>query len=143
MNSTKAIFKRLSEVSEVISEIDAYLGQPAIFDETAPDKFLVKQDKPCIVIAVPSSDVDASTLTETVRLITQDVRLYAKRSGDNQPIDDLARLVRDLFHLRPDEITVDGGTCTIATATGPVASPTTDQALVGRRVTLRLELKKD
>ena len=142
MNSTKAIFSRLTGSTEVVAALDATLGAPAIFNDRAPDDF-VFGEKAAVVIAAPSADIDASTFSETIRDITQDVRLYARDTGSTADIDELARLVRDLFHLRPDELTVDGGSCSLATATGPVAAPTTDPALVGRRVTLRLQLRKD
>lgn len=143
MNSTKAIYERLTGSPGVMFALDDFEGLPAIFDDLAPDEYLADQEKPCIVISPPSSDTDASTLTETIRAVTQDVRFYAKHSGDNQPLDDLARHCRDLFHLRADEIHVDCGTCSIATATGPVASPTSDPSLVGRRITLRLQLERN
>lgn len=142
MNSTKAIFQRLKGSSAVVAALDALDGQPAIFNDRAPDDF-VFTDRAAVVIAAPSADVDASTFTETIREITQDVRVYARDSGSTEAIDDLARLIRDLFHLQPGGLTVDGGSCSLAIATGPVAAPTTDPALIGRRVTLRLQLRKD
>lgn len=143
MNPTKAIYERLNGSPEVLYALDEYEGLPAIFDDLAPDEYLAKQSRPCIVISAPSDDRDASTFTESIRAITQDVRLYAKHTGDNRMLDELARHCRDLFHLRPDEIVVDGGKCSIATVTGPVASPTTDPSLVGRRITVRLELQRN
>lgn len=143
MNSTKAIRDRLIAETGLVADLDVYLSEPAIFDDQAPDDYLAQQAKPCIVIPAPSARDNASTLTETIWAETREVRLYAKRSGSLAALDVLAEVVRDAFHLRPSEILVDGGTCTIATASGPLGTPTTDPSLVGRRVTLRFELQEN
>lgn len=143
MNSTKAIYQRLAGSADVVAALDiAADGSPAIFSDRAPDAF-VFGTKAAVVIAAPSADVDASTFTETIREVTQDVRIYARDTGSTAAIGALGDVIRDLFHLQAPEIEVEGGSCNIATATGPVAAPTTDPALIGRRVTLRLQLKKD
>ena len=142
MNSTASIYGRLLDQPAVVTALAKVDGTPAIFNDRAPDDFIFV-DKAAVVIAAPSADRDASTFTETIREITQDVRIYAKDTGSTADLDALARLIRDLFHLHPSDLTVDGGKCTIATATGPVAAPTTDPSLVGRRVTLRLQLERN
>ena len=140
MDSTAAIFERLQTIWP---RLDEYQGQAAVFSDRAPDDYLVNQMAPCAVIAAATSDTDASTFTEVIREIVQDVRLYARDTGSTGDLDCLARDIRDLFHLRPDDIIVDGGICSIATATGPVSSPTTDPSLIGRRITLRLQLERN
>ena len=142
MNSTAAIFDRLNGSPSITERLDNFNGGAAIFNDRAPDDF-VFSDKAALVIAAPSADTDASTFTETIRDITQDVRLYARDTGSTADIDALGRDIRDLFHLQASQSEVEGGSCALATATGPVAAPTTDPSLVGRRVQLRLQLKKD
>ena len=142
MNSTKVIYQRLIGSTDLVAALDATDGSSAIFNDRAPDDF-VFSTKAAVIIAAPSADVDVSTFSETIRDVTQDVRLYARDTGSTVAIDDLGRLIRDLFHLKASQIEVEDGSCNIATATGPVAAPTTDPALIGRRVTLRLQLKKD
>lgn len=143
MNSTKAIYQRLIGSTDATEVLDTFRGLPAVFEDMAPDDYLAVQQGFCIVIAAPTSDTDASTLTETIREVVQEVRAYGKRSGSIASLGDFALLLRDLFHLQAPNIEVEGGSCNLATATGPVVAPTTDPALVGRRVTLRLQLKKD
>lgn len=141
MNSTGTIFARLASVAPSLA---VWNGAPAIFAEYAPDDFL-KQDprpeKPFLIIAAATSDIPLETFTETGRLIVQDVRGYQRFTGSSATLDALMREVRDLFHNRPTELTVTGGVCEVARVNGPVQSPTSDEALIGRRVTLRLELK--
>lgn len=140
MNSTAMIFARLAAVAPSLA---TWNGQPAIFNETAPDDFLSqepKPSKPFLIIAVPTSDVAMETFTETGRLIAQDVRGYQRRTGSAAQLDTLMRDVRDLFHNRPGDLVVTGGKCDVARVTGPVQSPTTDEAYTGRRVTIRLDL---
>lgn len=141
MNSTATIFARLASVAPSLA---TWNGQPAIFNETAPDDFLnqePKPSKPFLIIAVPTSDVAMETFSETGRLIVQDVRGYQRRTGSAAGLDALMRQVRDLIHNRPGELVVTGGKCDVARVTGPVQSPTTDEAYTGRRVTIWLELR--
>ncbi|WP_313007469.1 hypothetical protein [Brevundimonas vesicularis] len=142
MNSTAAIFARLNGSLSIIDRLDIFEGRAAIFNDRAPDDFQFS-GKAALIIAAPSADIDASTFSETIRDITQDVRLYARDTGSTAAIDALGRDIRDLFHLHASQIEVEDGTCSLATATGPVAAPTTDPSLVGRRVQLRIQLKKD
>lgn len=145
MNSTATIFARLAAV---VPSLDTYtppvgLTRPAIFTERAPDDFLnqdPKPEKPFLIIAVPTSDVAMETFTETGRLIMQDVRGYQKDNGSSAELDTLMRSVRDLFHNRPGELTVTGGKCDVCRVNGPMQSPTSDEAYIGRRVTIRLDL---
>lgn len=140
MNSTETIFARLTGDSGVSLRLADHNGEAAIFNDRAPDTFLFDAGA-AVVIAAPADDADAGTFTERVRAITQDIRIYAKDTGSTAEIDDLSRDIRDLFHLQAAALTVTGGTVNIATATGPVQSPTTDPSLIGRRVTVRLELQ--
>lgn len=142
MNVTKAIRDRIIDDTSITDELDVYNGEPAVFDDQAPDDYLALQDKACIVIPAPTAHENASTLTETIWAAARDLRVYAKRSGSVAALDVLAEAVRDLFHLRPGEIVVDGGVCTIATASGPLGAPTTDPSIVGRRIPLRLEIQE-
>lgn len=141
MNSTAAIFARLSGDSRIIAQLDVFEGEPAVFNDAAPLDF-VFAEKAVLVIAAPTDDQDASTFTETIRAIAQDIRLYAKHTDSTADLDQLARDVRDLFHQRPDTLSADGAVFITAIATGPVASPTTDASLVGRRISLRLEMQR-
>ncbi|MNC81466.1 hypothetical protein D3C75_1346090 [compost metagenome] len=50
------------------------------------------------------------------------------------------RTIRDLFHNRPGELTVTGGKCDVCRVNGPTQSPTSDEAYIGRRVMIRLDL---
>jgi hypothetical protein len=140
MNSTATIFARLASVSVSLA---TWNGAPAIFSEAAPDDFLEqepKPSKPFLIIAAATRDEPLETFTETGRLIVQDVRGYQRRAGSSAVLDTLMRAVRDLFHNRPGELIVTGGVCDICRVNGPVQAPTTDDANIGRRITIRLDL---
>ncbi len=138
MNSTATIFARLAGVSPSLAN---YNGAPAIFSERAPDDLLdAAPTKPFLIIAVPTRDEPMETFTETGRLILQDVRGYQRDTGSGADLDTLMRAVRDLFHNRPGELSVTGGKCDVCRVNGPMQSPTTDPSLIGRRVSIRLDL---
>ena len=138
MNSTATIFARLAGVAPSLATCN---GAPAIFSERAPDDFLdTPPTKPFLIIAVPTRDEPMETFTEVGRLILQDVRGYQRDTGSGADLDTLMRAVRDLFHNRPGELTVTGGKCDVCRVNGPMQSPTSDEAYIGRRVTIRLDL---
>ncbi|MNR98730.1 hypothetical protein D3C71_271630 [compost metagenome] len=138
MNSTATIFARLAGVA---SSLAAYNGAPAIFSERAPDDFLnAPPAKPFLIIAVPTLDEPMETFTEIGRLIVQDVRGYQRDNGSGVELEALMRTIRDLFHNRPGELTVTGGKCDVCRVNGPTQSPTSDEAYIGRRVMIRLDL---
>ncbi|WP_333611910.1 hypothetical protein [Brevundimonas bullata] len=138
MNSTATIFARLAGVA---ASLATHNGAPAIFSERAPDDFLdAAPTKPFLIIAVPTRDEPMETFTETGRLILQDVRGYQRDSGSGTDLDTLMRAVRDLFHNRPGELTVTGGKCDVCRVNGPMQSPTSDEAYIGRRITIRLDI---
>lgn len=141
MNSTATIYARLTGDTTLTGLLDTHAGAPAIFSDRAPDNYIAGP-KPCLVIAAPTSDIPVETFTERSRQITQDVRGYDTDTGSSLELDTVMRRVRTLFHNNPGSLTVTGGTAKVSTVTGPVQSPTTDPALIGRRVTLRLELQE-
>jgi len=140
MNSTAAIFARLTGDATLLALLDTHNSVPAIFSDRAPDSYIVGP-KPCLVIAAPTGDQPVETFTERARDITRDIRGYAPDTGSTLALDTVMERVRGLFHNQPSSLTVTGGVVQIARVTGPVQSPTTDPALIGRRVTLRLEIQ--
>lgn len=142
MNSTATIYARLIGDSLLISEMAAYEGQPAVFDDNAPDEFVLAGGL-MIIIAAPTSREPDPTFSEQAWVIRQDVRIYARHTGSNATLDALALHVLGLFHLQQDALTVEDGKATGSQASGPVASPTTDPSIVGRRIALRLTLQEN
>lgn len=145
MNSTATIFARLAAVVPSLDTYTPPIGptRPAIFNERAPDDFLNREPKPAkpfLIIAVPTSDDPLETFTEVGRLILQDVRGYQRDTGSGADLDAVMRAVRDLFHNQPQALSVSGGKCDVCRVNGPMQSPTSDEAYIGRRVTIRLDL---
>jgi hypothetical protein len=141
MNSALTVFNRLQSDALTASELDTFDGLPAIFDDNAPDGFVFGSDL-VIIIAAPTRNEADPTFSEQAWTVERDLRLYMKHTGSNARLDAVAEHVRDLFHLKPEDLYVDGGTVTICTASGPVASPASDPSLLGRRVSLRLTIQE-
>ncbi|MNT19096.1 hypothetical protein D3C72_1543350 [compost metagenome] len=141
MNSTATIFARLAGVSASLS---THNGTPAIFSERAPDDFLdAPPERPFIIIAAPTRDEPLETFTEVGRAVVQDIRCYQRDNGSSRELDDVMQSVRTLFHNRPEELSVIGGKCDLSRVSGPIQSPTSDESMIGRRLTLRLDLIQD
>lgn len=142
MNTTAAIYERLTGASDLMFRLDEYLGLSAVFDDMAPDDYLARQERPCVIIAAPALADPVETFTESGQSINRDLRIYAKRSSSVAELDALAGDIRDLFHDQPEALSIDGARTIICQASGPTDSPTTDPSLVGRRISLRLELER-
>lgn len=140
MNSTATIYGRLNGDATLKSLLDTYKAGAAIFAERAPDDY-TPGAKPCLVIAGDVDGRPVETFTEFGRQVARDVRGYARDTGSTLALDTVMERVRSLFHNQPGSLTITGGKVTVARAIGPLVSPTTDPALIGRRVTLRLELQ--
>lgn len=142
MNSTETLYARLTSDGALIAELETHEGRAAIFNDKAPTGFKFKVGtKPCLIIAAPVGDTAVETFSENGRAIQQDVRGYAFDTGSTLELDDLMRRVRDLFHNQPEALTVTGGEAILSRVTGPVASPTSEPSVIGRRVTIYLELQ--
>jgi hypothetical protein len=145
MNPTATISARLAADATLTALLATYGGSPAIFNERAPDAFQIiagaTPTKPCLVIAAATDDRGDDTFIENGRAIVQDVRGYAPDTGSTLALDNAMRRVRDLFHNAESQIPVTGGRCVLSKAQGPVAAPTSDASVIGRRVILRLSLK--
>ena len=93
MNSTATIFARLASVAPSLA---TWNGQPAIFNEAAPDDFLSqepKPSKPFLIIAVPTSDVALETFSETGRQIAVVQHPHIGDLPQHLRIDDVLDLV--------------------------------------------------
>lgn len=142
MNSTATVYARLIADATLIAALATYGAGPAIFNEKAPTGFVFGLGvKPCLIIAVPVADTAVETFSENGRAIQQDVRGYAFDTGSSLALDAVMQRVRDLFHNQPEALTVTGGRAILSRVTGPVASPTSEPSVIGRRVTIRLELQ--
>lgn len=142
MNSTATVYARLIADATLIAALATYGAGPAIFNEKAPTGFVFGLGvKPCLIIAVPVADTSVETFSENGRAIQQDVRGYAFDTGSAAALDTVMRRVRDLFHNQPEALTVTGGRAVLSRVTGPVASPTSEPSVIGRRVTIYLELQ--
>lgn len=149
MNSTATIFSRLTGDATLVALLASYTpatggsARAAVFSEFAPDDFVMSsaQTKPCLVIAAPTDRQPDATFTENFEIHERQVRGYAYFSGSTAGLDTVMERVVTLFQNAQASLTVTGGTVIGSRVAGPVGSPTEDTALIGRRVSLRLEFQ--
>lgn len=143
MDTFALIHARLSGDAALAADLSFYDAAPAIFSERGPDGFMFEGPTAAVIIAAPTGNEPDDTLTEFGREVRQDVRLYANDTGSSALLDRAAERVRSLFHARHADLSITGGKVVGSRVTGPVAAPTTDPSLIGRRLTLQLTLEEN
>jgi len=131
-----AIFERLIGDVGLMALTADYQGTKAIFqDEPIPPGV----NPPFIVISGPLLDEAGAFETKNTlgREWVRDIFCYEAHLGTESVVNEMAAMVRDLFHRQGRYIEVDGAAVMIASATGPEKAPT-DDTLYGRVVTVTL-----
>lgn len=139
MDTTALIYARLAQ-SVVATSLATFDAQPAIFSDRTPDAFIFEAAAgPAVIIAAPNGDDGDDTFTSSRRAVRQDIRIYHYDDGSAADLDTAARAVRALFHNQEPALTaLAGHPVILSTASGPVGAPSTDAAVIGRRISLSL-----
>lgn len=83
---------------------------------------------------ISSLDDDATNSFRSV--IVKDISVYGKQPDDYRNVEDVGRKLRELFHRKRRSIAPEDCHVVSVTATGPIPSPTDDEKIVGRTVTV-------
>lgn len=139
MNHREALIARLTHVDDgIASLLDTYAGGAAIFSPIKPDDYEWKTLPGCL-IRRPTGFDDVSPFQGAESLILVTMVFYAKladNSTDDGPVAAAAQAAWSLF--RHSSFVGADGIRYQATASGPVAAPTSTPRLVGELIQLRL-----
>lgn len=122
--------------------LPAYLGSfPVFLRRPVP----TKAPYPMIVISPDVSQRDSDSLNGSRVMLVRDIVTYGQNNTPGQyvAIENIARLVSDLFHRQKDAISVANWHVTDITCMGPIPAPTDNDNTVARlvEVTVRLDAK--
>lgn len=132
-----AIFDRLAGAASVTARIGTFKGVPAIFSRqpippTASGTYIVIPD------AIGDDAGVGDTKTTLGRDVAHDLGIYADETGDPAAVEQLAEIVRDLFHREP--LIVDGyGSALVSRVSGPIEAPA-EPEIYGRIVTVSFSI---
>lgn len=133
-----AIRTALIAESTITGLITERLGEPAVFTRRpVPDD----AELPYIVVSEDVSITDADGLTSDRPVVVRDVLIYGNQPDDYRKIEQLGYLVRELFHREKESIDPADYHVVEITTAGPRAAPTSDDEIVGRVVTLTIQLR--
>lgn len=119
--------------------ITEYLGEPAVLTRRpVPDGVVF----PFIVVSEDISIVDADGLRSDRPVVVRDVLIYGHQPDDYRAIEQLGYSVRELFHREKASIVSTDYDVVEIIATGPTAAPTSDDEIIGRVVTLTIQLRR-
>lgn len=95
---------------------------------------------PMIVVSEDIVSTDRDLVASPMLFIVRDILIYGQNdtSENYREVESIAYAVRDKFHRRPDNISVNGWHIVDVIARGPIAAPTDDNTTVGRVVTLSI-----
>lgn len=116
-----------------------YKGEPAVFTRRP-----VPDDAPYIMVVV-SPDIgigNADFLRSLMPIVTRDIAVYGQQPDQYRDIETLAYAIREQFHQVKTAITVPGYHVIDINCTGPVGGPAEDPKIMGRIVTLSIQLQK-
>lgn len=133
---SNAVFDRLMTSAPLLALVSSYNSGKAIFTQSPIPPNV---QAPYIVVSDPVVDVPGVFDTKDTigREWVRDIFCYADTDGSVAVVDEMAELVRGLFHRQHGEINVVGAAVIVARATGPEVAPT-DDTLYGRVVTVTL-----
>lgn len=97
---------------------------------------------PAVVISPNVSVGDLDMVSEQMPVIVRDVAVYGRNDDPAKyfAVEDIANRIRDLFHRNRFALTATGWRPVSIVCSGPFAAPTDDDQLVGRVVTLTVNL---
>lgn len=125
-----------ARVQALHAGLGQYQGGPAVFSS-----WPVPGQAPDVYIAMAGNSANAANDTKTTRghVVERYIFVYAKEKGAEGDVENLAQLMRDLFHR--EQLPVTGQEVYITTAEGPIAAPTGED-MVGRMVIVSLRTKE-
>ncbi len=127
---TQAIYNKLVEDPILVSMVNLYNNQPAIFTiEPVPGNARL----PYIIVSGPVSDIPFDTKTTIGREMLVDIRCYTENQGSRVLVENMAERVRELFHRQ--YIPVNGYQNIITECRGPIFIP--EDGALGMVVTVR------
>lgn len=134
---TLGIFNRMNGDSTLTDLLGSFDGRKAIFTYSpAPAETGI----PYIVTSGEITDGPNNTKTTKGRVITRDIRCFAKANKDPRTLETIAERIRTLFNQAESSISITGFKVTVAEVFGPREIPTDENELYGRMLTVQLTL---
>lgn len=98
-------------------------------------------DYPLIVVTPDVAINDGDALTSVRPIVIRDVIVYGNNPDDYRTVEQVGYSLRDLFHRKRDSIIPTGYDVIAVTAAGPRPAPTSDDEIIGRVVSLTIQLR--
>lgn len=104
---------------------------------------------PLAIINPNSALTDADGLMSDRPVLARDIAVYGRRgtpgesSDQSAAVDEIAYLIRQLFHRQKFSVTVAGFSVIDIIASGPIPAPADDDGEIGRLVALTIRLRRN
>ena len=127
--------------STITNELSAYAGSFPVFTRRPVPK---GAKHPILVVSPDIVFGDTDGINDSRPVIMRDVAVYGLNNKAilYQQVETIARAVRTLFHRKAAVLTVVGWNVIDIVTAGPLSSPTDDEQITGRVVSLTVRLSK-
>jgi len=104
----------------------------------------VDTPRPVIFVSPDIAQSETDGVNDRRPTFTRDISIYGYNATAQQyrDIETISYLVHDLFHRQRGGITIPSWNVVLILATGPIVAPVDDDNVVGRIVTLTIQLAK-
>lgn len=118
--------------------IAQWQGDPAVFTRRPT---FTEVYYPLIVISEDIALIEQDALRSDRPVVVRDVIVYGHNPDDYRTVDEVAYRIRELFHREKNSIVSTDYNVVDIRVTGPIAAPSDDEEIVGRIVTLNIQLR--
>ena len=130
---------------DVVALLGGYAGEPSVHTRRpAPSE----AGYPMVIISADITLTDGDALTGSRPMLQRDITAYGIKgapgdtSDQTRDVEAIGYLLRELFHRNRFAITVPNYGVVSIVASGPIEAPTEDEKLVGRMVSLAIQLQR-
>ena len=125
--------------ASITALISTYLGAPAVFTRRPVP---TGTTYPLITIGEDVSVTDVDALVSVRPVMIRDVFVYGNKPTQQRDVDEVAYLLRELFHRKKDSLTNADYDIIQVQVYGPRAAPTSDDEIIGRLVSLTITTRR-
>ena len=123
----------------IVALLSTYLGEAAVFTRRPVP---TGTTYPLVVISDDVSVTDRDALVSRRPVVIRDVLVYGNKPAQYRVVEQIAYLLRELFHRQKGSLTNADYDIIEVQVFGPRTAPTSDDEIIGRLVSLTISTRR-